>query len=182
MTSSAPATPASRTNRPLRSVPAPASSSPAAPALASTPAVAPATAAASVPLAAAGTDRVPPRTTATQFSECVRAIVTLARRRGLRPPAFRSPPRIAGVDRSIQRRRNGAVMVAIRRGDRPFAAIQGDVIEGVVAANHLSGEPADRFRSAAWAALEGSGATAGSRTAVESARVSRASRAVGRVA
>ena len=64
-----------------------------------------------------------------------------------------------------------------------LATIQGDVIEGVVAANHLSGEPADRFRSAAWTALEGSGATApGSRTAVESARLSRASRAVGRVA
>ena len=101
--------------------------------------------------------RDPPRTSATQFSECVRVIVTLARRRGLRPPTFRSPPRIDGVDRSIQRRRNGSVLVAIRREDRPFAAIQGDVIEGVVAANQLHGEPADRFRRAAWSALEGSG-------------------------
>ena len=99
----------------------------------------------------------PPRTSAAQFSECVRVIVTLARRRGLRPPTFRSPPRIDGVDRSIQRRRNGSVLVAIRREDRPFAAIQGDVIEGVVAANQLQGEPADRFRRAAWTALEGSG-------------------------
>ena len=88
-------------------------------------------------------------------------VVTLARRRGLRPPTFRSPPRIDGVDRSIQRRRNGSVMVAIRREDRPFAAIQGDVIEGVVAANQLHGESADRFRRAAWSALEGSGDGAG---------------------
>jgi hypothetical protein len=64
------------------------------------------------------------------------------------------------VDRSIQRRRNGSVMVAIRREDRPFAAIQGDVIEGVVAANELSGEQADRFRRAAWAALDGSSVAA----------------------
>jgi len=127
MTSSAPSPSARRTSRPLRAVPA----------------------------ADPTVDRSAPRTSATQFSECVRTIVTVARRRGLRPPAFRSPPRIAGVDRSIQRRRNGAVMVAIRRGDRPFAAIQGDVIEGVVAANQLTGEPADRFRRAAWAALEG---------------------------
>lgn len=156
MTSSAPATPTSRTTRPLRSVPA---SSDAA-------------------------DRRPPRTTATQFSECVRIIVTLARRRGLRPPAFRSPPRIAGVDRSIQRRRNGSVMVAIRRGDRPFAAIQGDVIEGVVAANHLSGEPADRFRRAAWSAIEGSGGRAVEALPPSSvtAPVAGAPRTVGRVA
>lgn len=46
-------------------------------------------------------------------------------------------------------------MVAIRREDRPFAAIQGDVIEGVVAANQLRGEPADHFRRLAWTALEG---------------------------
>jgi hypothetical protein len=131
MTSSAPSPSTPRTSRPLRAVPA------ADPA---------------VPHAA-------PRTSATQFSECVRTIVTLARRRGLRPPAFRSPPRIDGVDRSIQRRQNGSVMVAIRRGDRPYAAIQGDVIEGVVAANQLVGEPADRFRRAAWAALEGRGPT-----------------------
>lgn len=153
MTSSALTTPTPRTTRPLRSVPA----------------------------ASEVTDRQPPRTTATQFSECVRITVTLARRRGLRPPAFRSPPRIEGVDRSIQRRRNGAVTVAIRRGDRPFAAIQGDVIEGVVVANHLSGEPADRFRRAAWSALEGSDAEPPrGRPAAQAA--ARAARSVDRVA
>jgi hypothetical protein len=96
-----------------------------------------------------------PRTSATEFSESVRTVVAVARRRGLRPPAFRSPPRLDGVDRSIQRRRNGVVTVAVRREDRPLAAIRSDVVEGVVAANRLSGEAADRFRRAAWSALDG---------------------------
>lgn len=70
-------------------------------------------------------------------------------------PAFRSPPRAEGLDRSIRRRRDGSVVVAVRLVDRPFAAVQADVIEGVVAANGLDGTAADRFRRAAWSALEG---------------------------
>jgi hypothetical protein len=61
---------------------------------------------------------------------------------------------VPGLDRSVQRRANGSVMIAIRRGDRPFAAVQGDVIEGVVVANSLVGEQAEQFRRAAWSALE----------------------------
>ena len=95
------------------------------------------------------------RTTATQFSECVRAVVQLCRRRGLKPPVFRSPPRLEGVDRSIQRRANGTVIVAVRRGQRPPAAVRADVIEGAIVANRLTGESADRFRGLAWAAGDG---------------------------
>lgn len=95
------------------------------------------------------------RTSATQFSECVRAVVTLCRRRGLKPPVFRSPPRIDGVDRSILRRANGTVIVAVRRGQRPPAAVRADVIEGAIVANRLTGESADRFRGLAWAAVDG---------------------------
>ena len=94
-------------------------------------------------------------TPAVQFSETVRQVVTLARRQGLRPPVFRSPPRLDGVDRSIRRRPNGTVVVAVRRAGRPLAAIQSDVIDGVVTANELRGEQADGFRRAAWAQLEG---------------------------
>ncbi len=96
-----------------------------------------------------------PRTTAVQFSETVRHVVTLARRQGLRPPVFRSPPRLDGVDRSIRRRPNGTVVVAVRRAGRPLAAIQSDVIDGVVAANGLTGGAADKFRHAAWERLVG---------------------------
>jgi hypothetical protein len=107
-----------------------------------------------------GTDAVrrptaAPQATAIEFSETVRQVVTLARHQGLRPPVFRSPPRLAGVDRSIRRRPNGTVVVAVRRGGRPLAAIQSDVIDGVVAASELGATQADRFRRAAWAQLEG---------------------------
>ena len=111
------------------------------------------------PLRAVGGDE--PRTTATQFSECVRAVVQLCRRRGLKPPVFRSPPRIQGVDRSILRRANGTVIVAVRRGQRPLAAVRADVIEGAIVANRLAGESADRFRGLAWAAVDGPSADAG---------------------
>ncbi len=47
-------------------------------------------------------------------------------------------------------------MVAIRLADRPGASIQADVVDGVVAANGLSGLDADGFRRAAWSALGGS--------------------------
>ena len=103
------------------------------------------------------------QTTAVQFSETVRQVITLARRHGLRPPVYRSPPRLAGVDRSIRRRPNGTVVVAVRRAGRPLAAIQSDVIDGVVAANELRAAQADRFRRAAWAQLEGVPSSAGGR-------------------
>lgn len=96
--------------------------------------------------------------TAVQFSDSVRRVVRAAQRMGLRPPVFRSPPRIDGVDRSIRRRSNGTVVVAIRRTDRPLAAVRADIIDGVLAANRLAGAEADRFRHAAWAALESSDA------------------------
>lgn len=70
---------------------------------------------------------------------------------------FRSPPRLEGIDRSIRRRPNGTVVVAVRRDGRPLAAVQADVIEGVVAANGLTGESADQFRHAAWERLAGGG-------------------------
>lgn len=57
----------------------------------------------------------------------------------------------------MQRHRNGSVVIAIRREGRPFAAIQGDVIEGVVVANRLVGVTADQFRRAAWSALDSQG-------------------------
>jgi energy-coupling factor transporter ATP-binding protein EcfA2 len=100
---------------------------------------------------AAVRDRPP----AARFAECVRTVTTVARRRGLDVPVFRSPPRLDQVDRTLRRRPDGGVVVAVRLADRPFVAIQADVIDGVVAANRLDGLPAARFRRAAWAALDG---------------------------
>lgn len=109
-----------------------------------------------------------PSASATRFSETVRAVVALARRRRLAVPVFRSPPRLEGIDRSIRRRPGGTVVVAVRRAGRPLAAVQADVIEGVVAANALDGQAADRFRHDAWAALQGGGAGPRRRATMES--------------
>lgn len=95
------------------------------------------------------------RPPAARFAECVRTVTAVARQRRLTVPVFRSPPRLEQVDRSLRRRPDGGVVVAVRLTDRPFVAIQADVIDGVVAANGLDGVPADRFRRAAWAALDG---------------------------
>ncbi|MEN9823856.1 MAG: hypothetical protein ACO3AV_08375 [Ilumatobacteraceae bacterium] len=86
------------------------------------------------------------------FAQAARALGGEARRRGLVVPGFRSPPRIVGVDRSIRHHRNGAV-VAVRVKGRPFVAVLADMIEGVVAANHLKPPEADRLRSELWAAV-----------------------------
>jgi hypothetical protein len=119
-------------------------------------------------VATVGADPVDPAqptgASALQFSETVRQVVALARRHRLRVPVFRSPPGLEGVDRSIRRRPNGTVVVAVRRTGRPLAAVQADVIEGVVAANRLTGAPADRFRHAGWDRLSGASGPVAPRT------------------
>jgi len=103
------------------------------------------------PAAAVSSDATRPASV--RFAETVRAVVTAARRRGLRPPVFRSPPRLEWVDRTIRRQPDGAVVIAIRTVGRPFAAVQADVVEGVVVANELDTSDADTFRRAAWSAI-----------------------------
>lgn len=93
--------------------------------------------------------------TALEFSESVRTVVQLSRRGGLVPPVFRSPPRKEQVDRTIRHRGSRPPVVAIRRLGRPLSAVQADVIEAIVVSNRLSCERADRFRRAAWEALDG---------------------------
>jgi hypothetical protein len=105
-------------------------------------------------LAVVSNDATPPAT-ALQFSEAVRAVVALSRRGGLAAPVFRSPPRREGVDRTIRRRSSRPAVIAVRRAGRPLPAVLSDVIEGVVVANDLTGERADRFRHAAWSVLQG---------------------------
>jgi hypothetical protein len=92
------------------------------------------------------------------FAEAVRVVGAVSRRGQLLVPVFRSPPRRDGIDRTIRRRRSASAVVSVRLGDRPLAAVRADVIEGVVVANRLEGERADRFRRAAWAALGGQAA------------------------
>lgn len=89
-----------------------------------------------------------------EFARVARQLAEAARTGGWDPPAFRSPPRVEGVARTLRRRDGGAV-VAVRAHGRPWLAVIADLIDGVVAANRLAGPDADRCRDHLWGALEG---------------------------
>jgi hypothetical protein len=91
--------------------------------------------------------------TTVEFAAAARTLTREARRRGLVGPSFRCPPRLIGVDRSIRRRPDGAV-VSIRLQGRPRSAVIADMIEGVVVANGLRPPAADRVRSELWVTLD----------------------------
>lgn len=67
-------------------------------------------------------------------------------------PGFRCPPRLVGVDRSVRRRGDTAV-VAVRVRDRPLAAVLADMIEGIIVINGLCSPDSDRMRGVLWAAV-----------------------------
>jgi hypothetical protein len=87
------------------------------------------------------------------FASAARTLTREARRRGLVGPSYRSPPRLVGVDRSIRRRPDGAV-VAVRLRGRPRSAVLADMIEGVVVTNQLRSPEADRVRTDLWAIMD----------------------------
>jgi hypothetical protein len=89
-----------------------------------------------------------------RFARAVQALAQAARALGLLVPGFRSPPRLVGVQRSIKRWSGGATVAVVVRG-RPWAAVQADLVEGIVAANELSSPASDRARADLWLALEG---------------------------
>jgi hypothetical protein len=89
--------------------------------------------------------------TSLRFARLARTLGEAARAQGLRAPSFRSPPRLAGVSRSIVRRGPGVTVAVALRG-RPWPAVMADMVEGVVAANRLAGVPADHARAALWQA------------------------------
>jgi len=80
-----------------------------------------------------------------RFSAAARVISAEARKMGLRTPAFRSPPRIAGAIRTIRRAHDGDMVAIVVRG-RPLTDVVADLIEGVVVANGLAGSRAVRCR------------------------------------
>jgi hypothetical protein len=88
-----------------------------------------------------------------RFVTVARALAAAARAERLVAPAFRSPPRLVGVSRSICRRRDGTTIAVVLRS-RPWAAVLADMVEGVVVANQLRGVAADRCRAALWRAVE----------------------------
>src|SRR5258706_14924357 len=95
---------------------------------------------------------MPVSNTSLDFANAARTIGREVGRRGLVAAGFRCPPRIVGVDRSLRRVPNGAV-VAVQLKGRPWAAIVGDMIEGVIVTNQLQPPRSDRLRSELWLAL-----------------------------
>ncbi|MBV8692658.1 MAG: hypothetical protein JOZ37_05960 [Actinobacteria bacterium] len=91
--------------------------------------------------------------TAVHFSAIARALAMETRRLGLVTPGFRSPPRRFGLLRTIRRVQGGGAVVAVRLSGRPVAAVAGDMVDGVLAANGLTGEPAQSTRAHLLAAL-----------------------------
>ncbi len=94
--------------------------------------------------------------TSLRFAAAARSLGHAARLRSLVVPSFRSPPGVAGVQRTL-RRRNGVPSVAVQLRGRPWSAVVSDMIEGVVVANNLHGAKADRARAALWLAVDDSG-------------------------
>lgn len=82
-----------------------------------------------------------------RFAMAARLLGDAARAAGLVVPGFRTPPRLHGAVRSIRRSSAGAV-VAVQVRSRPFDRVTADMVEGVVAANGLEGEAAQRIRLA----------------------------------
>ena len=92
-----------------------------------------------------------------RFVSVARVLADEAVAQGLRAPAFRSPPRLVGVGRSIARRRDGSCTVSVALRGRPWAAVLADLIEGVVVTNRLRGVKADRCRARLWQRLDEAG-------------------------
>jgi hypothetical protein len=90
----------------------------------------------------------PPASTV-DFAAAARTLTREARGRGLIGPSFRCPPRLVGVDRTIRRRGDRAI-VSVRLRGRPWVAVLADMIEGVVVANQLAPPRSDRLRAELW--------------------------------
>lgn len=99
------------------------------------------------------------QSTSLRFARAVQSLGAAARAQGLVVPGFRSPPRLVGVQRSIKRWPGGSTVAVVVRG-RPWAAVQADLIEGIIAANGLASPDADRARADLWDALASDGVPA----------------------
>ena len=93
-----------------------------------------------------------------RFAAAARTLGEVARSAGLVVPSFRSPPRLAGVDRTMKRQSDAlggeAVAVAVRIKGRPWVSVLADMIDGVIVSNSLSGPTAGAARTVMWGAVE----------------------------
>ena len=90
-----------------------------------------------------------------RFAEAGRRLAAAATVMELQVPAFRTPPRVAGLDRTMRRAPGGSVLVSVRSRGRAWPAVLADMIEGVVRANELPPQDAARVRNELWLTTEG---------------------------
>lgn len=81
-----------------------------------------------------------------RFAEAVQQLRTAARVHGWRMPSFRSPPGVPGALRTLRRRPDGSFVVAVVLHGRPWEEVLADLVDGVIAANGLTGAPAWQCR------------------------------------
>lgn len=86
------------------------------------------------------------------FAGVARRLSEAARERGMEVPAFRSPPRSAGLRRAIRREPDGSSTVSVALRGRPAIAVVGDMIDGMVTAGRLTGPEAGLARDELWSA------------------------------
>src|SRR5262245_20556212 len=89
---------------------------------------------------------MPVPATSVRFAEAAHRLAEVCRRLDLVVPGFRSPPADPSVDRALRRRPDGGVIVAVRVRGRSLRAVLADLVDGVVAANDLTGPAADEAR------------------------------------
>jgi hypothetical protein len=111
--------------------------------------------------------------TSLRFAAAARVVGHVARQRRLTVPGFRSPPRVPGADRTLRRRADGGVVVAVRLKGRPWMASVSDMVDGVVVANQVTGPDADALRRALWAALDAASLLAPPEVAPDARRTGR---------
>lgn len=88
-----------------------------------------------------------------QFAATVRTLSGAARARRLVVPGFRTPPKVAGSERTVRRQADGGATVAVVVKGRPFQAVIADLIEGIVVTNCLDESEATRVRTHLWEAV-----------------------------
>ncbi|MGI9624861.1 MAG: hypothetical protein ACR2PK_18670 [Acidimicrobiales bacterium] len=87
-----------------------------------------------------------------RFAAAARALSDAARSHGFEAPSFRSPPRVAGVSRTIRRKTPGTSIVSVAVRDRPWSAVVADMIDGFAAVN--PDDQASALRDMLWAVIE----------------------------
>jgi hypothetical protein len=91
--------------------------------------------------------------TQADFAGTARRLAAAARARGLEAPAFRTPPRQPGHDRTIRRYPDGTALVSVRVKGRLWDDVVDDLIGGVLRLNDLHGVLAAEVRLGLWTDL-----------------------------